>query len=572
MSNFRTKLLGLAALATLFAGASYGQGITGCTNVGVVPGPTNMRAEGTTELAGAAWFHCNSSVLTASVTTVSVFATAPVTSQLLSTNTPGQTFTEATLFICPDTAVNTANATCTSANATEGPFQGTVNGTQITFAGATLQITTGGGFSGIIYDVRMNANAVTIGTTLTTATETILASTNNTSGATLPNTVGFIFPSLVAPSFIPTPNGGLSPTITPYTACAGGPFPFPPPTPLSALSFGLTVGETFGGAFKVGVTGANSEGGPYQPSVGTAGTPGTATFGTKIQIVINNVATGMTIYVPTFVTNALGGGNTLTLSLVASAAAPDPLVQVPASTVVGAPAAVAVGAEPFHVAWAGESSGASAGFTPSNGTVTIVYEVAASNPSFIQSVVVPVFVQFGGNLFTTPPAQLTVLESYAPTAAAAAATTIPNFAPPSNAALPATTVTLCQTSLLFPFVTNQLGFDTGISIANTTTDIFHTTPVPGNCTLNFYGAGAPTPSTGVAAPGGTQASGTTNAFLLSSVAPGFQGYMIAQCNYIDGYGFAYIVYNLTQNSGVAMGYLAPEMTGRPVAGLSILGN
>ena len=88
---------------------------------------------------------------------------------------------------------------------------------------------------------------------------------------------------------------------------------------------------------------------------------------------------------------------------------------------------------------------------------------------------------------------------------------------------------------------------------------FGTVPAPGTCTLNFYGAGAPTPSTGVAAPGGTQASGTTNAFLLSSVAAGFQGYVIAQCNYQFGHGFAFIAQNLGQPAGSTMGYLALEL-------------
>jgi len=32
--------------------------------------------------------------------------------------------------------------------------------------------------------------------------------------------------------------------------------------------------------------------------------------------------------------------------------------------------------------------------------------------------------------------------------------------------------------------------------------------------------------------------------------------MIASCNFLYGHGFAYVVYNLTQNNGAAMGYLA----------------
>jgi len=37
--------------------------------------------------------------------------------------------------------------------------------------------------------------------------------------------------------------------------------------------------------------------------------------------------------------------------------------------------------------------------------------------------------------------------------------------------------------------------------------------------------------------------------------------MIASCNFLYGHGFAYVVYNLTQNNGAAMGYLADAITG-----------
>src|ERR1700732_4379608 len=135
MSDFRTKLLGLAAVATLFAGASYGQGITACTTtgagLGVTPGPTNMRAEGTNELAGGLNFTCTNT-LTSTTATVTTFASAPVTSQALSSAAlsaanaaiPGSGpagGTEAALFICLATA-------CTpgAAGATGGPYYGTI--------------------------------------------------------------------------------------------------------------------------------------------------------------------------------------------------------------------------------------------------------------------------------------------------------------------------------------------------------------------------------------------------------------------------------------------------------------
>ncbi len=54
-------------------------------------------------------------------------------------------------------------------------------------------------------------------------------------------------------------------------------------------------------------------------------------------------------------------------------------------------------------------------------------------------------------------------------------------------------VNICQTILLYPFVTNQAGFDTGYEIANTSTDPFGSTP-SGTCELNWYKASPSAPT------------------------------------------------------------------------------
>jgi hypothetical protein len=207
-------------------------------------------------------------------------------------------------------------------------------------------------------------------------------------------------------------------------------------------------------------------------------------------------------------------------------------------------------------------------FTPSSGTVTATYQVTASNSAQVETFTVPVALGFAANAVAAQ-GPITALVAYAPVAALTGlATSIPDFAPTANSPLNGSAIVVCQTSLLFPFVTNQLGFDTGIVLSNTSTDNLGVagasaaTPQAGSCALNFYGAGAPTPNTGVAAPGGSQATGTTNAFQLSSVAPGFQGYVIAVCTYLYGHGYAFIEYDLTQNNGIAEGYLPLVITDR----------
>ena len=46
----------------------------------------------------------------------------------------------------------------------------------------------------------------------------------------------------------------------------------------------------------------------------------------------------------------------------------------------------------------------------------------------------------------------------------------------------------CTTTLLFPFVTNQHTFDTGMVISNTSEEA-------GSCTITYSGANAPEPQT-----------------------------------------------------------------------------
>ena len=106
---------------------------------------------------------------------------------------------------------------------------------------------------------------------------------------------------------------------------------------------------------------------------------------------------------------------------------------------------------------------------------------------------------------------------------------------------------------LFPFVTTQLGFDTGLAISATSSDPFGTSLQSGTCTLNWYGAAftgaTPTPVVTAGTTYTTLASTT-----LSNVAGGFSGYMIAVCRFQYAHGFAFVSDLGARN--VAMGYLA----------------
>jgi hypothetical protein len=199
-----------------------------------------------------------------------------------------------------------------------------------------------------------------------------------------------------------------------------------------------------------------------------------------------------------------------------------------------------------------------AALTSANGAATAVYDVTSTDNTVLgESAIAIGYITANPGFATATVPAVTVTVTPAPTGSINPTLVIPNFTTSSNPALTLAAFNVCQTSLLFPFVTSQLGFDTGIAISNTTTDPFGTTPTPGSCTLNFYGSGAPTPNTNVAIPGGTVASGSSAAFQLggSGVAAGFQGYMIAQCNFLLAHGYAFIQ-DGTGNNAIVQGYVA----------------
>jgi hypothetical protein len=117
------------------------------------------------------------------------------------------------------------------------------------------------------------------------------------------------------------------------------------------------------------------------------------------------------------------------------------------------------------------------------------------------------------------------------------------------------TINSCATNLLWPYVTNQAGFDTGMVISNTSMDPFGTATQEGPCTINYYGnssgatppAADTTPTVGaggfavwtLSSGGGVKPYGKPIEGVINS-APGFEGYVIAQCQFQFAHGYAFI--------------------------------
>ncbi len=193
-----------------------------------------------------------------------------------------------------------------------------------------------------------------------------------------------------------------------------------------------------------------------------------------------------------------------------------------------------------------------------NGTATAIWEVTASDPYSIDTFSFEVIVASATSAApSATAAPMTVNGTLAPAPPAFSVTDgvkaqpssfpVPRFADTSTASN-ILSVSTCVTDILFPFITNMSGFDTGLSISSTSQDPFGTPTQTGPCILSFYGTNAPAAITTQ-----TIAPGATYTALASMLSPNFQGYMIAVCNFQLAHGFAFISDLGARN--LAMGYL-----------------
>jgi hypothetical protein len=183
-----------------------------------------------------------------------------------------------------------------------------------------------------------------------------------------------------------------------------------------------------------------------------------------------------------------------------------------------------------------------------------------------------------------------------------AAEPVVRFALPFAPGAVTVTINDCVTNLLFPYVTNVAGFETGIAISNTSLDTawnlpvvpatvdptfgtaqvplpYNTTPQAGPCDLYLFGssvaqnmAGAGTAvqaiasgDTPVVSAGQTFADTLTTIFNLDGgkTPVTMSGYVIARCKFQFGHGLAYLV-NTAVAGGAPQSYLALIIPDRSV--------
>jgi hypothetical protein len=334
---------------------------------------------------------------------------------------------------------------------------------------------------------------------------------------------------------------------------------------------------------------ANSESGFIFPALNTGTstnyTAGLADYGTRLKAVFYNIPAGLTLYVSTTsggtIPKPIGGTSVLPYAVLVATNSGE-------ATADGTGFGGGTSGIPIVATTTGSDGlGAYPLTANSSGAAVAVWEVTNANPSAQDVLTFSVYISYTAAAATTanpyglPITGLGTLPndvqlSFAPEPSGLTFTTAnatqgqvptPRFAVVKTQEGPWTTINLCQTTLLYPFITGASGFDTGIAVANTSMDPFGTVTQTGSCTLYAYGATYSTTGTTTAfkttvsgcdqianpLPGGNCfggpitagnpngyfiAPGTVGVVNASAVLQNFQGYVIAICNFQYAHGYA----------------------------------
>jgi len=323
---------------------------------------------------------------------------------------------------------------------------------------------------------------------------------------------------------------------------------------------------------------------------------GIASQGTRLAIALANAPLGAGVWVPPVIYLFRQGQPYLS-----------PTNPVGASGVMVLTGTDAAGAGNFN-----PPTGITAGNQPlqpisiTNGAALIVYEVLFTDVFTIEYCDVPIVVSYTPNLsqnLAQPGVIATAAMGFAPFYSTAAATQPSASLPHPRFQFTGTAANLyginkCSCDLLFPFVTQAPGYDTGIAIANTTMDPYGTANQFGQVKFYYYGTlsnggAAPSPQcTNVASPGTcpgttivpagqvltyTLYNGSTQ-WGLDNRGVGFSGYMITVADFQYCHAFAFIsaLGAGPTSPGLSEGYVAlvldPGGLGRGLPAGEVLGH
>ncbi len=302
---------------------------------------------------------------------------------------------------------------------------------------------------------------------------------------------------------------------------------------------------------------------PFADSTTGIATAGVASAGTRLAIALANVPNGLSLYISPVIFLYRQGTTYVTPNADTGLATGVMVLTTTASDGSGSynpPSGISVGTQPMQAV------------TVTNGAALIVYEILATDAYSNEYADVPFVVSYATNLSSNAPVGLPqpyVVASYAggfaPFYSTSAATLASASLPVPRFVFTGTAANLfgivkCSCNLLFPYVTQAPGYDTGIAVANTTSDPYGTTGQYGAVEFWYYGS----LTNGGAAPG-TQCTNTQNPgtcpgnttvgpgqvltytlyngstqWGLDNRGAGFTGYMIAQAQFQYCHAFAFI--------------------------------
>jgi hypothetical protein len=190
----------------------------------------------------------------------------------------------------------------------------------------------------------------------------------------------------------------------------------------------------------------------------------------------------------------------------------------------------------------------------SGGAVTFEYEVTNNTGSAtgIASSIIIAFFAFR----TSTPVDLSTI-NISVRLSPILGSSIVRFSDQQSAFTATVSVTACTTRLLFPFVTNMAGFDTGVYLLNGGQSESSNSGQIGSCTVRFFNGSTSGTTAVKAATLPSQGPGQSFSFTVSDPTlglPGFQGYVIANCPFQYAYGLAYI---MSAYGSVAVGSAPP---------------
>ena len=202
------------------------------------------------------------------------------------------------------------------------------------------------------------------------------------------------------------------------------------------------------------------------------------------------------------------------------------------------------------------------------GAGSAVYEVVADDPGQVEDCHIPAL--FEAQNERVGSARATLAASFAPRSAVPTASPnapSPRFAPALASAGAEVSFGACGTRLLFPFVTNQAGFDTGLVITHGSLQALTgaVAEQAGSCDLHFYGVGGDGEDELLVQHSTVIDPGEQLVFTFSGGNPArniismdqFQGYLIADCGYPGARGYVFMSDGFGGIADLAMGYLAP---------------